>query len=134
MLHTLRDPRATSRRGDAAFPRSKSPLPGVPSLQSADPKNIEYFPLLWSWSGKPGVSAICYDCCYDCLFVQMDMSCLFVCLAGHFMIVCLFNWTYFMILKVNKWPPGGAGIVLRLKTRIFRYFLVNFDDFLPNFR
>jgi hypothetical protein len=45
------------------------------------------------------------------------------------MIVCLFNWTYFMILKVNKWPPGGAGIVLRLKTRNFRYFLVNFDEF-----
>ena len=39
-----------------------------------------------------------------------------------------------MILKVNKWPPGGAGIVLRLKTPNFRYFLVNFDDFLPNFR
>ena len=50
------------------------------------------------------------------------------------MIVCLFNWTYFMILKVNKWPPGGAGIVLRLKTRNFRYFLVNFDEFWPNFR
>jgi len=49
------------------------------------------------------------------------------------MIVCLFNWTYFMILKVNKWPPGGAGIVLRLKTRNFRYFLVNFDDFFAEF-
>jgi predicted lipid carrier protein YhbT len=31
------------------------------------------------------------------------------------MFVCLFNWTFFMILKANKWPPGGAGIVLSLK-------------------
>jgi len=35
-----------------------------------------------------------------------------------------------MILEVKKWPPGGAGIVL---TRNFRYFLVDFDEFTPNF-
>ena len=50
------------------------------------------------------------------------------------MIVCLFNWMFFMILEVKKWPPGGAGILLSLKTRNFRYFLVDFDEFSPNFQ
>ena len=39
-----------------------------------------------------------------------------------------------MILEVKKWPPGGAGILLTLKTWNFRYFLVDFDEFSPNFR
>ena len=38
-----------------------------------------------------------------------------------------------MILEVKKWPPGGAGIVLSLKTWNFRYFLVDFDEFLMIF-
>ena len=38
-----------------------------------------------------------------------------------------------MILEVKKWPPGGAGILLSLKTWNFRYFLVDFDEFLPIF-
>ena len=59
------------------------------------------------------------------------------------MFVCLLSWTFHdclfvkldfvMILEVKKWPPGGAGILLSLKTRNFRYFLVDFDEFLPIF-
>ena len=42
------------------------------------------------------------------------------------MFVCLLSWTFHdclfvkldfvMILEVKKWPPGGAGILLTLKT------------------
>jgi len=42
------------------------------------------------------------------------------------MLVCLFSWTFHdclfvsldfvMILAINKWPPGGAGVVLTSKT------------------
>ena len=39
-----------------------------------------------------------------------------------------------MILELKKWPPGGAGILLSLKTRNVRYFLGDFDEFSPNFR
>ena len=79
-----------------------------------------------------------------CLFVSLDMPCLFVCLAGHSMIVCLFNWTlhdclfvyldFVMILAINKWPPGGAGVVLTSKTWNFHKFSMDFGDFWTIFR
>ena len=59
------------------------------------------------------------------------------------MFVCLLSWTFHdclfvyldfvMILEVNKWPPGGAGVVLSLKPWNFHQFLMDFDEFLMIF-
>ena len=39
-----------------------------------------------------------------------------------------------MILAINKWPPGGAGVVLTSKTWNFHKFSVDFGDFWTIFR
>ena len=38
-----------------------------------------------------------------------------------------------MILEVNKWPPGGAGVVLSWNTWNCHQFLMNFRQFFDDF-